>query len=457
MFGRQAMLGYGFEEDGPPDRRSWAEKSPAAAARELEAMKLFNSFHQASKALPESQFPLTREVIPATVHLTGPCWTSFRKYVTSIGCKVKRREATMAERQGDNRKGKMYVISITIPVHPSKIIEYTTDKKEKAAVAAAQRKARDEVRAKEQVTLEKQQAAQAQQQAAQKVTEEEEKWDKLQKEYNVILSQSVAMSSALPAVAASVASPTTTPTPPPKRHRYTWSSPDVSSHDMLKHADEVYQHRTKEIARMVAQEKRQMEAALNAKKRQLESQASQECSLVKEAVMDSMPSTQTCDLCHNKHRILAAKCIGEECAIQLCMECLKAKVEDRFKCVVCKELSGRTAQRKYHSHEMEEFMKHYAPSKKPTPTKTAAENFMCDACVKKQANYYQFEYCRNDCGFICPEHTHEENCCVCGYTAFCSECTIDTCSRCGKNLCQRCEIKEGCMCVEEGRYGRGYW
>ncbi len=95
----------------------------------------------------KSIFPLTEEVVDASTHLTETCWKTFRKRVENKGCKAKRREATFAERldSGDKRKGKLYVISITCPVHPSKAKE---DKEKKEAAAAAKKKKAEEVAAR---------------------------------------------------------------------------------------------------------------------------------------------------------------------------------------------------------------------------------------------------------------------------------------------------------------------
>ena len=63
--------------------------------------------------------------IPPTYHFYTPIF-------------IQRREATPAERQasGDKRKGKLYVLSITCTVHPTK----AADAKAKAELAAAARK-----------------------------------------------------------------------------------------------------------------------------------------------------------------------------------------------------------------------------------------------------------------------------------------------------------------------------
>mmetsp|Transcript_40733 Transcript_40733/g.85574 ORF Transcript_40733/g.85574 Transcript_40733/m.85574 type:complete len:295 (+) Transcript_40733:89-973(+) len=143
MFGFRSYFGggYGFDDWGP-DRSGWAEKSDAALRRERAANDLFDAFLEKCAALDandKSLFPFTEEVVKADTHLTGACYTSFRKRVMNKGCKVKRREATRSERQasGDTRKGKLYVISITCPVHPNKVADA------KAAAAARKKKAQE--------------------------------------------------------------------------------------------------------------------------------------------------------------------------------------------------------------------------------------------------------------------------------------------------------------------------
>jgi len=159
--------GYGsydyFDYDGfGPVRSGWAEKSEAAIRRERTANSKFDEYLKKCTSLDvndNSIFPITEEVVDASVHLTEACWKSFRKHVENKGCKAKRREATFEERAatGDKRKGKMYVISITCPVHPSKALEDKAKKeaaaaeKKKKAEEAAERKARLAVLHKEQV------------------------------------------------------------------------------------------------------------------------------------------------------------------------------------------------------------------------------------------------------------------------------------------------------------------
>jgi len=143
MFGSFGLYsrggGYGYDDD--VNRSSWSEKSDAALRRERLADEQFDAFlNKCSSEDPNdaSLFPITEEVVKADVHLTGPCYTSFRKRVGAKGCKVKRREATPGERKasGDKRQGKLYVISITCPGHPTK----AADTKAKAALAAAAKK-----------------------------------------------------------------------------------------------------------------------------------------------------------------------------------------------------------------------------------------------------------------------------------------------------------------------------
>lgn len=173
MFGFRSMMyggGYGYDDFGV-DRSSWSDKSDAALRRERQADGLFDAFLKECGTLDatdKSAFPVTKEVIGADCHLTGACYTSFRKRVMDKGCKVKRREATPAERSasGDTRRGKLYVISIVCPVHPTK----AADAKAKAELAAAARKKKAA------------EAAQRKAEKEQKEREDRERLAKLQRE-----------------------------------------------------------------------------------------------------------------------------------------------------------------------------------------------------------------------------------------------------------------------------------
>lgn len=146
MFSFGSFYFNDYDGFGGPDRRGWADKSEAAMRRERIADGKFDEFLKRCSALDmndKSIFPLTEEVVDAGTHLTDACWKTFRKRVENKGCKAKRRLATFEERRasGDTRKGKLYVITITCPVHPSKAKE---DKANKEAAAAAKKKKAEE-------------------------------------------------------------------------------------------------------------------------------------------------------------------------------------------------------------------------------------------------------------------------------------------------------------------------
>jgi hypothetical protein len=125
--------------DSGVDRRDWKDKSDAATRREHQAMQLFEKCLEESKSSPT--FPVTSEgVVPPNVHLTDACWKTFRKHVAANGCTAKRREATQAEKNAlspkDRRNGKMYVISVVVPVHPTQALGALQEKQLKAKQAA---------------------------------------------------------------------------------------------------------------------------------------------------------------------------------------------------------------------------------------------------------------------------------------------------------------------------------
>ena len=149
-------MGFGYYDEyyegGRVNRSGWSDKSAAASRREAQAKQLLDTFLEQCAKLPPSSFPKTEEnLVTADIHLTNPCWSSFRKYALSKGCQVKRREASLTERRvtHDKRKGKMYVVSATLPVHPSQAVQAQKEKEEQAAVAAAKRKEREQKRAEE--------------------------------------------------------------------------------------------------------------------------------------------------------------------------------------------------------------------------------------------------------------------------------------------------------------------
>lgn len=164
MFWDFGGFGYGGFGDDGVDRSGWKDKSDAAIRREDQAKHLFDAFLEKSKA--SQVFPVTEEVVPPAVHLTDACWKTFKKYVVAKGCTTKRREATFDERKksGDSRKGKLYVISVTVPVHPDqakeamaekkrKAAEVAEEKRQKAAAAAEKKRIEAELRAEEERQL----------------------------------------------------------------------------------------------------------------------------------------------------------------------------------------------------------------------------------------------------------------------------------------------------------------
>jgi hypothetical protein len=108
---------------------------------------LLDAFLQQCALWQESDFPVTEQVVSADTHLTDACWKSFRRRVEDKGCKPKRREATFQERLAskDKHKGKLYGISVTCPVHPTKVQQAKEQARLEAAHKAEQaRLAREE-------------------------------------------------------------------------------------------------------------------------------------------------------------------------------------------------------------------------------------------------------------------------------------------------------------------------
>ena len=177
MFGFWGGGGYDDFGFGGPDRRNWRDKSDAAIRRENQAKALFDAFFEKSKA-PSTQFPLTQEVVPCHVHLTDPCWKTFKQYVDAKGCVAKRRQATPAERMAskETRKSKLWVVSVTIPVHPAQALEVKRQKEAKAKAAAEAKKKKQEAAAEQQRVRAEQRAAE---EAALQV--------RIQKEYQTVL------------------------------------------------------------------------------------------------------------------------------------------------------------------------------------------------------------------------------------------------------------------------------
>jgi hypothetical protein len=168
---------YGF--DSGVDRSDWRDKSDAAIRRENQAMQLFETCLEESKSSPS--FPVTSEVVPPNVHLTDACWKTFKKHVIAKGCTAKRREATQTEKNAlspkDRRSGRMYVISVVIPVHPTKALDALQEKKLKAKEVAEKK-----------VEKAKQAAEKAKQEAQRKAEQEGQLQTTMKEEYASVVS-----------------------------------------------------------------------------------------------------------------------------------------------------------------------------------------------------------------------------------------------------------------------------
>ena len=188
----------------------------------------------------------------------------------------------------------------------------------------------------------------------------------------------------------------------------------------LRDADEEYSRKRQRIEEEIQNEQHKLLASLEEKKLNLLKLAKQELEETKASILSVLPSTSSikCSLCSATMTIGAAQCISPDCKASFCKSCTQNKIEDNVKCHCC----------------------------------TDVINVMCPSCLEERnkKGWYQFDYCREDCGFICPEHTRHEYCCVCGDCNLCSSaegvCELSECGRCGEKLCDRCEYKEGCMC-----------
>jgi hypothetical protein len=308
---------YGYDDDdGRIDRSDWAIKSAAATRREAEARKLFDAFLESCQGLTPTHFPVTEQVVGADIHLTNPCWLDFRKYVQSKGCTAKRREATLAERKDTHnhkqRRGKMYLISVTVPGHPSQAVAISKQKQEEAAAAAVERKAK---------------ATDAQKRKQQRETDHK---DEVQETYEQLTSSSPDKS------VGSNLQPFGNTTKPvqmstPKQVVLT----PVQTCEVLEHAEQVYLGQLRDIRESMCMEKREFQENLESK-RQLEANALEEYKRAKRSILDASPDNAiTCSICQKHLKIAAAACITKACKSSVCGECLRTKVKDQVKCVVC--------------------------------------------------------------------------------------------------------------------------
>jgi hypothetical protein len=290
MFSPYSYHAAVYGDDWRPDRRNWRDKSDAAIRRENQAKALFDQF--LTQCESSSNFPVTKEVVPPDVHLTDACWKSFREYVTSKGCTTKRRAATPQERieSKDHRKGKLYVISVTVPVHPSQAKALMEDKKRKAAAAKEKREEKAKLAAEEAVRVRER-----------KVAEERQLQAKIKEEYAAVVA-SLDDSERKKEIFADhnakneenkeeevVASPL-------KKRLKTApiTTLSVPRERMLQHAENVYQDRVVEIFNEMCNEKIQerqkllseLDERIQAKEETLKQEAREYCDQVKKTIME---------------------------------------------------------------------------------------------------------------------------------------------------------------------------
>ena len=203
------------------------------------------------------------------------------------------------------------------------------------------------------------------------------------------------------------------------------AGPKSTEHEQLmaslRATDEKFASKVRQINAQVEEERRTLLASLEKKRTGLLNEAGMEHHREKFEIMNRAPSSNgSCSLCDAPIKVAAAQCIEEGCGGTVCKSCLRSKIDDSVRCHIC----------------------------------TDVINVMCPPCLEarmKKRGWYQFDFCREYCGFICPDHTCFESCCVCGRRPLCSspkgKCSFPECGRCGEKLCGRCDSKEGCMCV----------
>lgn len=120
----------------------FAQKSAAATGREEDAKSKFLELKDAKNPLPASKE--TFDLLPPSLHLTGPCYTSFRTFVlTHTGWNVRRRKATEDEKEEHKmsaRKSAAYFVTATFD--PKKLPKEKKEpaRKRKAAESATPKK-----------------------------------------------------------------------------------------------------------------------------------------------------------------------------------------------------------------------------------------------------------------------------------------------------------------------------
>lgn len=296
--------GYGYDDGGLPgrgERDGWAEKSSAATAREDCAKKMLDSWIELCSKFDVAKFPVEEaSLIPAKVHLTDACWKSFRKYaINEKGVKVGRREATPQERKesGDKRRGKLYVISVKLLVHPSNAVEASKTKKEKAKVALEKRKEREAQREEERKLAElvKRQKVIT---VYQRILQEKEPNEQEETTIAPVVTGSSSASSDIPEILTNDGNASNSKNKDDSNNNDDAGvdvDVDVDPEEILKYADEAYAMKRKEIRLSIQKKKTAYLAELEKSQESLEREALKVCTDIKASIVaDLTPSTKVC-------------------------------------------------------------------------------------------------------------------------------------------------------------------
>jgi hypothetical protein len=206
--------------------------------------------------------------------------------------------------------------------------------------------------------------------------------------------------------------------------------PKTNLRSQLDSLEQEYQSEVNNIRRETSDEKIAIIKRLEAEKQVLLSElyVQEDLNLLKseedfekkrQTVLSGVSSTQTCSSCNTNHKYLSAVCI--ECkSVSVCDTCLRQEIAIECKCSNC----------------------------------SAVTNIICRACQKKklrEIGWFEFDSCRNGCGFLCPEHSTVLLCHYCGYHSFCDgpkrhSCEISQCAKCRIGLCSTCWKDDGCLC-----------
>ena len=104
---------WGYSDD--VGRHTWRSKSDAAMRREQQAKDAFTSL-KAQAHKDGVAHKTTFDLLPPSVHLTQPCWKTFRQFVTGhAGWSISRTAATAAEKaeHKETRQATVYFTTLT--------------------------------------------------------------------------------------------------------------------------------------------------------------------------------------------------------------------------------------------------------------------------------------------------------------------------------------------------------